>query len=148
MDGPGFKSRFYNSFLFSKIVQTFCRAHHTSNKISTEVLSQEDSCRGVILITQFHLKSRLSMCWTLPVIPTYDFMVWTGTILPLPLKIYFKISTKFYGKLSSVFRAITCVRRIGLKGQFGKPFSSSWNEPKNSVYLGPGICAVLGYCAA
>jgi hypothetical protein len=75
-------------------------------------------------------------------------MMWTGTTLPLPFTTRFKISIKFYENLSSFSRAITCVQIKGLKGQFGKPFISSWNAPTNYTYLGPQICAVLGYCAA
>ena len=88
------------------------------------------------------------MCGALHLIPAYDFMVWSGTNLPLPFTTNFKISIKLYENFPIVSGAITCVQRKGLKGQFGKPLSSSWNAPKNCIYLGPEICAVLGYSAA
>jgi hypothetical protein len=56
----------------------------------------------------------------MPLLPTYDFMVWTGKTLPLPFTIYFKISTNFYENLCSVCPGIICAQRTGLKGQFGK----------------------------
>ena len=57
-------------------------------------------------------------------------MARTGSTLPLPFTTCFKIGTKFYENLSSVSRAITCVQKNGLKGQFRMPFSISWKGPK------------------
>jgi hypothetical protein len=74
------------------------------------------------------------MSGALPLLPTYDFMVWTGTILPLVFTTGFKISIKFYEKLSSGSRAITCAENNGLKGSL-ESLSAAVGRRLKIVYI-------------